>query len=330
MKNKAENWSFNVFLVAVCSFVGVGFITGAEIWFYFARFGVNMFAGVVVFAVVSFVLVYYSISPKRIQSKKFSRAKRAISALSEFLIASAMVSGLLEICQNLFGKLWCLVFVLAIFVVIFIYFKGIKSFIFYNYFVAIFVIFVITCLFLFNNKNNFDFSLDFNFKELIYSAIFSLIYIFMNIAEVRPILAKYNQNNTQKNKVIFSLIFSLTLIFLVIILSFVLFLNKKIVEFSMPFLLYFKNNGKTLFYVFLIGLVMCLLSTLLSCLIGVEDKVATNENDKNFVKIIVIILSLIIGQISFRVFVMIIYPIIAILNFGLFIWEITTGTGKKK
>lgn len=322
MKNKAENWSFNVFLVAVCSFIGVGFITGAEIWFYFARFGVNLFAGIVVFAVVSFVLVYYSISPKQIQNEKFLRVKRAISALSEFLIASAMVSGLLEICQDLFGRLWFIVFLLAICVVIFIYFKGVNSFIIYNYFVAIFVIFILICLFLFNNKNTIDFSLNFSIKEMIYSAIFSLIYIFMNIAEVRPILTKYNQNKKQNKKIFFSLIFSLTLIFLVIMLSFVLVSNKKIVNFSMPFLLYFKNNGRVLFLVFLVGLVMCLLSTLLSCLIGVEDKVFVNENDKNFVKIIVIILSLTIGQIPFRVFVMIVYPIIAVLNFGLFIWEI--------
>lgn len=330
MKNKAENWSFNVFLVAVCSFIGVGFITGAEIWFYFARFGVNLFAGIVVFAVVSFVLVYYSISPKQIQNEKFLRVKRAISALSEFLIASAMVSGLLEICQDLFGRLWFIVFLLAICVVIFIYFKGVNSFIIYNYFVAIFVIFILICLFLFNNKNTIDFSLNFSIKEMIYSAIFSLIYIFMNIAEVRPILTKYNQNKKQNKKIFFSLIFSLTLIFLVIMLSFVLVSNKKIVNFSMPFLLYFKNNGRVLFLVFLVGLVMCLLSTLLSCLIGVEDKVFVNENDKNFVKIIVIILSLTIGQIPFRVFVMIVYPIIAVLNFGLFIWEITTKVGKKK
>ena len=42
MKYEAKNSPFNVILIAVCSFVGVGFITGAEIWFYFARFGKNM------------------------------------------------------------------------------------------------------------------------------------------------------------------------------------------------------------------------------------------------------------------------------------------------
>lgn len=322
MKNKAENRSFNVFLVAVCSFVGVGFITGAEIWFYFARFGVNMLVGIVVFAAVSFILVYYSISTKQIHNKKFLRAKTAISALSEFLIASAMVSGLLEISQNLFGKFWLLVFFLAIIVVIFIYFKGIKSFIFYNYFVAIFVIFVIISLFLFNNENTLNFSSDFSVKEMLFSCFFALIYIFMNIAEIRPILAKYNQEKGKKNKTTFAILFSLTLIFLVIMLSIKLILNKSIVNFSMPFLLYFKNNTNGLFFVFLIGLVLCLLSTLLSCLIGVKDKFIIDENDKNFVKIIVIISSLIFGQISFSVFVMIVYPIIAVLNFGLFVAEI--------
>lgn len=281
-----------------------------------------MLAGIVVFAVISFVLVYYSICPKQIHNRKFLRVKTAISALSEFLIASAMVSGLLEISQNLFGKFWLLVFLLAICVVIFIYFKGIKSFIFYNYFVAIFVIFVLICLFLFHNENELNFSSEFSVKEMLFSCFFAGLYIFMNIAEIRPILSKYNQQKGKKNKIAFAVIFSLMIIFLVFMLSLMLILNKSITNFSMPFLLYFKNNANWLFFVFLVGLVMCLLSTLLSCLIGVEDKLKFNKNDKTFVKSIVIISSLIIGQITFKTFVMIVYPIIAVLNFCLFVAEI--------
>lgn len=322
MKNKAENWSFNVFLLAVCSFVGVGFITGAEIWFYFARFGVNMLAGVVVFAVISFVLVYYSISSEQIHNQKFLRVKRGISALSEFLIASAMVSGLLEITQNLFLNVWFLVFFAAIFIVIFIYFKGIKSFIFYNYFVAIFVIFVLISLFLFNNENTINFSTNFNVKNLVLSSFFAFIYIFMNISEIRPILAKFNQKKGKKNKVVFAILFSFVLIFLVVTLSFKLVFNFNITSFSMPFLLLFKNKNKFVFLVYLVGLVLCLLSTLIGCLMGVDDKLKFAKGDEKFYKGIVIISSLIFGQISFGFFVKIIYPFIAILNIGLFIGEI--------
>lgn len=322
MENKAENRPFNVFLVAICSFIGVGFVTGAEIWFYFARFGVSMLGGIVVFAAISLILVYYSISSNQIVSPKFLQAKRAISALSEFLVASAMFSGLLEICQNLFSKHWLLVFLIAICLVIFIFFKGTKSFIFYNYFVAIFVIFVIINLFLFDNKNSFTFSANFSLKNLFFSSCFALIYIFMNITEIRPILAKFNQNNSAKKKIVFSILFSLTLIFLVITLSYKLLLNLETTSFSMPFLLLFKNQNKLVFFVFLVGLVLCLLSTLLSCLIGVENKLNFDKNDRTFGKVMVIISSLIIGQISFGFFVKVVYPFIAVLNVVLFAAEV--------
>jgi uncharacterized membrane protein YkvI len=46
-ENKAKNGWFNTCLIAICSFVGVGFISGAEIWFYFARFGISSVVGTV-------------------------------------------------------------------------------------------------------------------------------------------------------------------------------------------------------------------------------------------------------------------------------------------
>ena len=57
MKNKPQNNHFNLVLTAVCSFVGVGFISGAEIWFYFARFGKGIFFGIIMFAILCFTLV---------------------------------------------------------------------------------------------------------------------------------------------------------------------------------------------------------------------------------------------------------------------------------
>lgn len=322
MNNEVKNSPLNAALVATCSFIGVGFVTGAEIWFYFARFKLAMIFGLVVFAGLSAALVYFSLKGEQLQSKKFSRVKTTISGVSELLVASAMMSGLLEISKNLFGRLWLLVFLCSILIVGFLFFKGLKSFIIYNYFVAIFVLFVIIFLLCNNNYFSINISSDFNFKNVFFSMLFAAIYMFMNIAEIRPILLNVNGLNSKKKKFFFSLAISLVLILLIVTFSVALFANLHVVSFSMPFLLYFKNSGGVVYHSFLVGLVMTMVSTAESCLMGVNERLNNSKNNEKFIKSMVIISSLIIGQISFSCFIKIVYPFIAILNFGLFVCEI--------
>ena len=323
MENKVKNSPLNIILVAVCSFVGVGFVTGAEIWFYFARFEINMIFGLFVFAVLSFLLIYFSLGGKsEIKSERYCKFKAFFAGLSELLIASAMIAGLMETSELLFGKLWLIVFLCAVFCVILILFLGFKSFVFYNYFVAIFIIFVIICLFSFNNNFPLKIEQNFNEKSAILSCIFGAIYIFMNIAEIRPILEENKQNGSKINRIFFSAALSLILIFLIVIMSCFAIANKNLSKFSMPFLVLFAGHGGVIRWVFLIGLVLSMISTAEACLIGVKNKINFAKNDENFSKIIVILSSLILGQIPFQFFIKIVYPFIAILNFLMFIFEI--------
>lgn len=328
MKNQAENNPFNVGLVAICSFIGVGFITGAEIWFYFARFGAGMLAGLVVFGVLMVLLIKFSLNSDKFQSAKLIRLKTAILGLSEFLIASAMTSGLLETSKTLFGKFWPLVFLCSILIVSFLFFKDLKSFVFYNYFVAFFVIFVIMFLLLNNNYNSLDFSFKINYKNITLSALFSGIYVFMNISEIRPILSNYQTLKTKRRKNIFAFIISLVLILSIITLSISLFCNVELVGYSMPLMLLFKNYGGAVYYIFLIGLVLAMISTAESCLIGVMGHLNFSKQDEIFYKIIVIILLLVSAQIPFAIFVKVVYPAIAILNFLLFLSELFVRSKK--
>lgn len=242
------------------------------------------------------------------------------------IVASAMVSGLLETTREIFEKWWLIVFTLAIGTIIMLFFSEKKSFLIYNYFVAIFIVFVIVSLFIFNNYSSVNFSLNFdkNFSEktLFLSGVFACFYVFSNIAELRPILENDTKNLTKKGKLKLSLILSLMLIFLVIALEIAIVSRKEIAKFSMPFLMVFKGEGKLVLFVFLIGLVMTMISTAEACLMGVKDKINFNKNNEKFVKIIVIITSLIIGQIPFQVFIKKIYPVVAILNFLVFLIEI--------
>lgn len=323
---KVKNGVFDTVLVAACSFVGVGFITGAEIWFYFARFGLNGIFGVVVFGILVNVLASFAMREKSLKPGKAEKLKTKILILSELLVASAMVSGLQETTRTLFSKWWFWVFLLSICLLIFLFYFEKKSFVLYNYFVAVFVLFVIVSLFLFNNKNSYNLSRfklrDFSLKSVFYSLIFSCVYVFMNISEIRPILEKNKKLFSKNKKKTIAIILSLLLIFLVLLFSLMLLINNKIAKFSMPFLMSFKQKGGVSLFVFLIGIILTMISTAQSCLIGVKDKLNFAQNDEKFIKIIVIILSLILGQISFKIFIKAIYPILAVLNFFIFCLEI--------
>lgn len=332
MENKVKNGVFNTILVAVCSFVGVGFVTGAEIWFYFARFEVNAIFGLISFFVLSFLLFYFSLSEKETENNenKF-KIKTYFAGVSELFVASAMIAGLMETSRLLFGKIWFIVFLCSVAVCFCVFWRGMKSVVFYNYFVAVFVVFVIISLFIFNNNKTIEIKPKILPKSASLSFVFGAIYIFMNIAEIRPILQEFGkENHTKTSKTILSLCLSLLLIFLIVTISFMILKNKNLVCFSMPFLVLFKLNGGVVFWLFLIGLVMCLISTAVSCLIGVKNKCNFSKNDEKFAKLFVMILSLILGQIPFPIFIKIIYPVVAILNFLIFVFELIYRKNNKK
>ena len=336
MKNgfKAKNGLFDTILVAVCSFVGVGFITGAEIWFYFARFGINGVFGVLVFAVMIYFLTFFALKEKREVKTKTENVKLKILFISELAVASAMVSGIFETTRVLFDRWWFFVSIVAIMLLIFLFIQEKKSFVIYNYFVAIFVVFVILSLFLFNNKTGLVFDLKnlskFSLKTSLLSMFFSFVYVFMNVSEIRPILERNSDNFSKRKKKILSFILTSIMIFLVIALSIVLLNNNEIIKHSMPFLIDFKSRGGVCLFVFLIGLIMTMISTAQACLIGAKDKLEIFQKDEKFAKIFVMLSSLILGQISFRYFIKIIYPILAFLNFFVFVLEIFENKKNKK
>lgn len=324
--NKVKNGIFNTILIAVCSFVGVGFITGAEIWFYFARFENASWFGVAIFGILSFILPMFCVSVGSTKDLKISRVKTKISIVGEMAVASAMVSGLFETTKLIFGNWWFLTFVIAINLIIFLFFYEKKSFLIYNYFVAIFIIFVIFSLFSFDNfstvQNNSNYKRNFSYKNAFLACLFACFYVFSNISELRPILEKNSKHNTKKDNLKLCFILSLLLIFLVIALEFVFFRNIELSKFSMPFLILFKTKGGVSLLLFMIGLIMTMISTAESCLIGVNDKLNYDKKDEKFTKTIVIILLLIFGQLPFRFFIKLIYPIVAIFNFIIFLIEI--------
>jgi len=325
-ENKAKNGYFNTIVIAICSFVGVGFITGAEIWFYFSRFGLCSIIGLAVFGVLIYLVLSLSICYKSVKNLIIEKIKTKILLFSELAVASAMVSGLFETTRLVFDKWWIIFYVLAILVMSLLFFSEKKSYVIYNYILLIFVIFVVILLFIFNNNylsiNCSNLTHNFTAKNAVLACVFSCVYVFSNVAEIRPVLEYNTKNFNKKQKKFLCFILSLSLIFLAFMFLLQFILNDELCKFSMPFLKLFKDKGGAVLWVYLIGLTMTMISTADACLIGVKNKLKFFKNDEKFVKFIVIILSLILGQIPFKIFIKIIYPIVAILNFLIFIFEI--------
>lgn len=325
-ENKAKKGYFSTIVIAICSFVGVGFITGAEIWFYFSRFGLGSVVGLIIFGILIYFVLSLSICSEKTKNSKLEKIKTKILLFGELVVASAMVSGLCETTRLIFDRWWIIFYILAIFVMSWLFFCEKKSYVIYNYILLIFIIFVIFLLFIFNNNysliNCSKSTLNFTAKNAILACVFSCIYVFSNVAEIRPILECNTKNYNKKQKKILCLILSLSLVFLAFIFALQFFLNEKLSKFSMPFLTLFKEKGGAILWIYLIGLTMTMISTADACLIGVKNKLKFSKNNEIFIKFIVIILSLILGQIPFRFFVRNFYPLVALFNFLIFILEI--------
>ena len=322
-ENQVKNGPLKLFIASICSFIGAGFITGAEIWHYFARFENDMILGVISFSILFYFLILFCFKSSKNENTKTKKIKTAVSIFSEIVISAAMISGIKQMTKNQFYSDWLALFLIVVLVIFLLLFLNIKYFLFYNYFVVGFVIAFTLSLFAI-----LDVKFDLNLQELSFdnsckSLIYACFYAFMNIAGVRPIIERIEfKNNSQANKKRFSFLLVFALILLILILSIFLISNKYLTLNSMPFLLLFNNKNIALKIIFIIGLLMALVSTAISCLGGAASKVDLIFDDEKFSKSFIFIFVLLLSFLSFDFFIQIFYPIIAVLNAILFFVEI--------
>ena len=109
---------------------------------------------------------------------------------------------------------------------------------------------------------------------------------------------------------------------MVLILSLFLRGNRKLAEFEMPILAYFAESSTVLKTIFCFGIIFALLSTLVTCLLGVKrcvrNSIAGSTNlGACFLSVM---LAIIIGLLPYSFFTKSIYPIIGIINFIVFVF----------
>ena len=322
----------------MCSVVGVGFVSGAEIYEVFVRFGKFWPLGVAVFFLLMFLISFKIIlnycNSKNISKMYFEnnnyvkntflskfKIKSFLLFFNILLVSGAMFSGLRTLLKQLCNNNYVLIFVLCVLVIFLVLFFGVSGLQKMDYFVLVFMILLamfFACQTFGENQYQI-LSLDNNFKAGLFSVFFAVLYVFMNILQIEPILSEFNISFSKRKALLLSFFFSFVLTLLLIV--FVLFFNAnaKIAESSMPFLSYFKSKGGALFYVFSVGLILALVSSLLAALIGLKRRFISKTSNL-VATLLSIFLGLVVSVFDFSFFVSVVYPLVGFVNFVIFVF----------
>lgn len=329
----------NFSILLICSIVGVGFISGAEIYQFFARFK-YFWLGTVLFGVLLFILSrkilidtfikkcnimqnFGEINAKNTNLTK-NKIKSSLIFIDVLMVASAMISGLSNLLEKIFNQNKVYIFLLFIIVVYIILCVGIKGIAKLDMIVLAIALFfsgfMMFDLFggnIISIKIGGDSPVETN-PSLWMPLVFSLLYVFMNIISIQPVTKEFQGSFTKKDINIICIIFSSILTILLSI--FILFLNKNAFfsKFPMPFLEYFSMCDKWIYVLYVIGLFLALSASYLSCLVGVKRGLGLLHNNNFVISGISIVLTLLLGLIDFTVYVSIIYPLIGVLNIIIF------------
>lgn len=325
----------------VGSIVGVGFITGAEVYESFARFGANSFAGILFLFILFFVLSFKMLKEKMIYQKEQNLLnfetnslkntnyvkiyiKKIILFFNVLMISSAMFSGLQVLINQLFFNNQILIYLICVVFVFFILSKGVNGLSKFNLFVVVFLMIVVfvLCLNLSSNMilTQRNFTDDINLKSAGLSILFSTLFVFMNIVEIQPIIDEFNLKLTNKKVIILSFVFALIISLLLGLFCLFLMCNENLIKEPMPLFAFFNTKGVVLKSIYIAGLLFGLLSTLLSCLLGVKKEIFSFFNKNLFSSFIAIMLALVLSFIDFKIFVSCIYPIIGFLSLIMYVF----------
>ncbi len=317
--------------------VGVGFVTGAEVFQFFARFKINFIFGIILFFVLTTALSYKIFIQNIFYSNELKMQnlnqnllkntfltkfnfKEILTILNLFLISAAMFSGLKNLLQQLFFHNHIIIFLVASIFVFVVLLKGVNSLLKVNVFVVLFLLFILFCLSLTFEKFNCLLLNEFSFKNITLSCVFSAIYIFMNIVTIEPVIKEKAKSFTKKECMIVSILFALLLTIMLVIIALFLMNNLCLTNSQMPILEWFKQKGGVFAVVFEIGLVVGLLSTLVGCLFGVKNWL-TRQKDANVSVCFLLVLAAMTGVVfEFSFYVSWVYPLIGILNFLIYVF----------
>lgn len=332
-------------VVFACAILGVGFISGSEIYEFFVRFKNYLPLTIGLFFVLIFILTrkvflqnnnyqktlkmqnMTKVSNKNTFLLKF-KIKKVLLFFNCFAVSSAMFSGLNVLCKKLFFNNYYLPILITLVLVFFILLIGLKGLSKIDYLVVVFLMFIITIFCIELKSNSFDevvmlssISLsEFSLGSFLGALFFAVNYVFMNIIQIQPVLGEFNIVAGKKQINIISFLFAFLLTFVLAIFSIFLLNNMSYANFSMPFLEFFSQKSKLIYFIYVVGLILALVSSLIGCLFGVKREIMNYAKTNLFATIASVFATFVFGFIDFKVFVTVIYPIVGVINFIIFVF----------
>ncbi|MBQ8425781.1 MAG: hypothetical protein IJX17_07210, partial [Clostridia bacterium] len=259
-------------ILILCSVVGVGFISGAEIYEFFVQFGDFYILGILTFLILSFVIIYkilkdimfenYDKNCNFLQNNnkicvkntkngiKFNKIMKDINSLFNVVIISGtMFSGLKHLVRELCCNNYILVYLMVLLSVFLLFIIGVKWLSKIELMVIVFILFMLVSFlcdenFSFNVIKNINKHIKLN-NNILLSIIYAGLYVFMNYFQIKPLIISSGiRINNKNNCKYFSLIFSIIITILLLIFSLFLKNNNYLISNKMPFLEYFGNKNK--------------------------------------------------------------------------------------
>ncbi len=338
MKIQSKFFSLvSIFLLAIGSIMGVGFLSGAEIWVFFAKFGENFFVVLLLLFVLLFfycLKVFKNIGSEgntlKMQKTPLNKPKNTILTKSNIkshflflevlLFSGAMVSGLKSVVYQFFDVFQIEIFILFILIIFVVLCSQSSVLLKFNFVVMLtffaMLLFVLKDVGISTNIiSNLKVISPLNARGLFSGCLLCLCYVFMNIAHLVPVLKNNQMNFSKKGQIGFSLIFSFVICLLIFV--YVLFFSKNshLSADEMPMLKFFESQGKVFYLIFVAVLLGGLLSTLLVCLSDVKEVFHKKLSSKNFAAFLSLILAIFIGILPFNFFINFIYPLVGVLSF---------------
>lgn len=340
MKNQSKILSLsNAFLLSLGSMIGVGFLSGAEIWSFFARFGSYFFISIfVLFWLLILVLnSIFKMNDKNLKMQNLCQNKKKntfltkynikefLANLNIFIIGSAMVAGLRNVIFELFCNYQIIIFCFLVLIVFMLLKNGYTALSKFNFLMILSVVMIIFYLILFGG-----FDVKFAADELgkintsgqgglFVSMMFAAIYVFFNTSQIVPIISNLNEKLSKKERLIFCLSFSGVFCLMVSFLVLFMAQHSDLSSSSMPLLSFFAERGIVVKYFFISSIIMALLSTLLVCLNGIKDRLNKGIKYNTLSSFLAIILVLIFGILPFKFFINVLYPLVGIISFVCFV-----------
>lgn len=330
-----------IIVLMLCSVVGVGFISGAEIYQFFVRFGKFSYLGVFIFFLLMFFLTNKILKQnqhsqnvlkmnnytKNMVNNTFLLKFKVKSKLLFFnilMMSSAMFAGLFNLINKLFFNNYILLSILAVLIIFIILFFGISCLQKFDYLV-LFLIGFICCYFCFNLSVDNEKAIQTytylnNAKYCLLAVLFSVLYVFMNVVQIQPIINENNIHMSNRLRKILSFTFALILTLLLTL--FIAFFNNNLYlkNAEMPFLKFFKMKNGFAYIMFVIGLVFALFSSLITSLLGVKNFLNQKLNSNLLSTFGAVVLSCFISLLGFSKFVSVVYPLIGFINFVVYVF----------